>query len=137
MQHRTACRSQADTTSTYACGMAQLLLRSLAALCCCVPRGIVWAYLNVEKHTKNDSLCGANLLPHHCCIHIRSMFVAGPNERIFVAIIFVVLRSSCARLSVRSLRQSLLLKNVYVPQTFFWPMCTNFWPTLYYLNCYR
>ncbi len=27
-------------------------------------------------------------------------------------------------------RWSLLLKNSHVPPKFFWPMCTNFWPTL-------
>ncbi len=44
-QHQTACRSLADATSTYTCGMAQLMPHGLAALCHCVPRGIVWTYL--------------------------------------------------------------------------------------------
>ncbi len=39
----------ADATSKYTCGMAQLLSRGLAALCRCVPRGIVWTYLYTPR----------------------------------------------------------------------------------------
>ncbi len=44
---------------------------------------------NVEKTEKNGLLCGMNLLPHHCRVHIQCMFAAGPNERIFAVITFV------------------------------------------------
>ncbi len=48
-QHQTACCSQADATSTYTCGMAQLLPHSLATLCHFVPHGIVWTYLYIHS----------------------------------------------------------------------------------------
>ncbi len=48
-KHQTAHRRQAEATSTHTCSMARLLLRGLAALYHCVPRGITWMCLNIYK----------------------------------------------------------------------------------------
>ncbi len=43
-----------------------------------------------KNPTKNSLLHGTNLLPHHCRIRVRCMFLAGPNKRIFTAIMFIL-----------------------------------------------
>ncbi len=70
------------------------------------------AITNSHPNVNSELLCNVkktNLLSHRCCSHIRCMFVAGPNKRVFAAITFVaatfVPRSSCVHSSEPSFGQ--------------------------------
>ncbi len=80
---------------------------------------------NIEKTNKNSLFSGTNLPGRHCRIHVRCMFVAGPNERIFAAITFVVAmfvpRFSCACSSGPSYR--LRRATPYIPTHIQTPQC--------------
>ncbi len=80
---------------------------------------------NVEKLTKNCLLRSTNLLPHHYCVYIWCKFVAGPNERIFAAIMFVaaacVPRLSYARSSGPSLKSIFGKRSFGDTHWTFWP----------------